>query len=339
MPSEQPLDLRGLSAPEELTLPLESHRDLRVTAFSELPQARVGGICVFVDQIFGSMTSTEVKKSPTHLGRGQERSRLSAPEELTSPLLMDYHLSDAASSELPRVPIAPEELTLPLESHRDLRVTAFSELPQARVGGICVPKFVDQIFGSMTSTEMKKSPTHLGREQEWARLSAPEELTSPLLMDHHIPDGASSELPRVPMWDLYGVFRITSSSSVSALCGELQPNHKEPIQGRREFEPSRLSAPEEPAPPFWVHHEPSDGDSSELPRVARPRRANFTAVDGLPPSRRQIFRITTIPGRRPLCGELQPGHKSTMPSERPVDVRGLSAPEELRLPSESHRHL
>ncbi|RCK62932.1 hypothetical protein Cantr_09357 [Candida viswanathii] len=164
-------------------------------------------------------------------------------------------------------------------------------------------------------TVIKKSSTDLGREQDWSRLSAPEELTSPVLMDHHIPDAASSELPRVPMWDLCvgNYSQITNgrcrrndqlTSGGRYLCRELQPNHKEPIQGRREFEPSRLSAPEEPAPPFWVHHDPSDGASSELPRVA-----------------------------------LYPGHESTMPSERPFDLRGLSAPEELTLPLESHRDL
>ncbi|RCK63003.1 hypothetical protein Cantr_10174 [Candida viswanathii] len=55
-------------------------------------------------------------------------------------------------------------------------------------------------FRSMTSTEMKKSPTHLGREQEWSRLSAPEQLTSPLLMGHDLSDVASSELPQFPVW-------------------------------------------------------------------------------------------------------------------------------------------
>ncbi|RCK66338.1 hypothetical protein Cantr_02065 [Candida viswanathii] len=180
------------------------------------------------------------------------------------------------------------------------------ELPQVAVRCLCI----------------KKSPTELGRGQEWSRLSAPEELTSPVLMDHHPADAVSSELPQFPVW------------------------------GRCV-----------PAPPFRVHHDPSDAASSELPQVAvddvdgnekitdpfrsrtrmvsikRPRRANFTAFDGLPPIRHRIFRITSIPGQRPLCGELQPDCKSTMPSERPLDVPGLSAPEELSLPLESHRDL
>ncbi|RCK65156.1 hypothetical protein Cantr_00795 [Candida viswanathii] len=40
----------------------------------------------------------------------------------------------------------------------------------------------------------------LCRGQEWSRLSAPEELTSPLLMDSHLCDAASSELPQFPVW-------------------------------------------------------------------------------------------------------------------------------------------
>ncbi|RCK66341.1 hypothetical protein Cantr_02061 [Candida viswanathii] len=160
------------------------------------------------------------------------------------------------------------------------------ELPQVAVRCLCI----------------KKSPTELGRGQEWSRLSAPEGLTSPVLMDHHPADAVSSELPQFPVW------------------------------GRCV-----------PASPFRVHHDPSDAASSELPRVAvddvdgnekitdpfrsrtrmvsikRPRRANFTGVDGSPPTRRY--------------------HKSTMPSERPLDVPGLSAPEELSLPLESHRDL
>ncbi|RCK65667.1 hypothetical protein Cantr_01126 [Candida viswanathii] len=48
---------------------------------------------------------------------------------------------------------------------------------------------------------MKKSPTHPGQEEEeWSRLSAPEELTSPLLMDHHPADVRSSELPHFQVW-------------------------------------------------------------------------------------------------------------------------------------------
>ncbi|RCK55447.1 hypothetical protein Cantr_04711 [Candida viswanathii] len=254
------------------------------------------------------MTSTEMKESPTHLGREQEWSRLSAPEQLTSPLLMDHDLSDVASSELPQFPVRDLCLSLPLSMDRDLRDTASSELPQAPMGCICV-------FRSMTSTEMKESPTHLGREQEWSRLSAPEQLTSPLLMDHDLSDVASSELPQFPVRDLCvgNYSQITNRrcrrndhliSDGMHLCGELQPDQKEPIQGRREFEPSRLSAPEQLAPPFLVHHDPSDGASSELPQVSvddvdgneritdpfrsrtrmvsikRPRTANFTAVDG-----------------------------------------------------------
>ncbi|RCK67416.1 hypothetical protein Cantr_02365 [Candida viswanathii] len=37
-------------------------------------------------------------------------------------------------------------------------------------------------------------------EEEWSRLSAPEELTSPLLMDHHPADVRSSELPHFQVW-------------------------------------------------------------------------------------------------------------------------------------------
>ncbi|RCK59342.1 hypothetical protein Cantr_07548 [Candida viswanathii] len=46
MPSERPFELRGLSAPEELSSPLSMGRDLRDTESSELPQAPMGGICV-----------------------------------------------------------------------------------------------------------------------------------------------------------------------------------------------------------------------------------------------------------------------------------------------------
>ncbi|RCK66336.1 hypothetical protein Cantr_02068 [Candida viswanathii] len=229
-------------------------------------------------------------------------------------------------------------------------------------------------------------------------------------MDHDISDHETPELPQVAVRCLcrprranftafdglppirHRIFRITSSSDVGPLCGELQPDHKWTMPSERPLDVPGLSAPEElslplakdrdlretgfselpqtwvggicvPAPPFRVHHDPSDAASSELPQVAvddvdgnekitdpfrsrtrmvsikRPRRANFTAFDGLPPIRHRIFRITSIPGQRPLCGELQPDCKSTMPSERPVDVHGLSAPEELSLPLESHRDL
>ncbi|RCK66390.1 hypothetical protein Cantr_02171 [Candida viswanathii] len=93
-----------------------------------------------------------------------------------------------------------------------------------------------------------------------------------------------------------------------------------------------------------MDHDISDHATQELPLVpvrclCAPRRANFTAVDGSPPSRRQIFRITTFPGVGSLCRELLPGHKLTMPSERPVDRPGLSAPEELSLPLSKDRDL
>ncbi|RCK66337.1 hypothetical protein Cantr_02066 [Candida viswanathii] len=211
MPSERPLDVPGLSAPEELSLPLAKDRDLRETGFSELPRATVGEF---------------------------EPSRLSAPEQPASPFRVHHDPSDAASSELPRVAVIH----------------------------FCVES-EDQ-----------------SREQEWSRLSAPEELTSPVLMDHHLPDAVD---------DVDGNEKIT-----------------DPFRSR-----------------------------TRMVSIKRPRRANFTAFDGLPPIRHRIFRITSIPGQRPLCGELQPDCKSTMPSERPVDVHGLSAPEELSLPLESHRDL
>ncbi|RCK66392.1 hypothetical protein Cantr_02173 [Candida viswanathii] len=38
------------------------------------------------------------------------------------------------------------------------------------------------------------------QEEEWPRLGAPEELTSPLLMDYHPADVRSSELPHFQVW-------------------------------------------------------------------------------------------------------------------------------------------
>ncbi|RCK66339.1 hypothetical protein Cantr_02064 [Candida viswanathii] len=141
---------------------------------------------------------------------------------------------------------APEELSLPLAKDRDLRETGFSELPRATVGGICVG-----IYSQFTKRQFSDVD------------------------------------------DVDGNEKIT-----------------DPFRSR-----------------------------TRMVSIKRPRRANFTAFDGLPPIRHRIFRITSIPGQRPLCGELQPDCKSTMPSERPVDVHGLSAPEELSLPLESHRDL
>ncbi|RCK62965.1 hypothetical protein Cantr_09358 [Candida viswanathii] len=121
------------------------------------------------------------------------------------------------------------------------------------------------------------------------------------------------------------------------------------MPSERPFDLRGLSAPEELTLPLESHRDLRVTAFSELPQapvstirmpsIKRPRRANFTAVDGSPPSRRRIFRITSIPGQRPLCGELPPDRKSTMPSEQPLDVPGLSVPEELSLPLESHRDL
>ncbi|RCK65003.1 hypothetical protein Cantr_00682 [Candida viswanathii] len=55
MPSERPFDVPGLSAPEELSLPLSMDRDLRDTESSELPQAPVRAPCV--------VNCSQIKKS------------------------------------------------------------------------------------------------------------------------------------------------------------------------------------------------------------------------------------------------------------------------------------
>ncbi|RCK65361.1 hypothetical protein Cantr_01243 [Candida viswanathii] len=271
MPSERPVDLRGLSAPEELSLPLAKDRNARDTASSELPRATV------------SMTSTEMKKSPTH--RREEEGSIKRPRRANFTAVDGSPPSRRQIFRITTIPGVGSLCREPLPCHK---LTMPSERPVDLRG-----------------------------------LSAPEELSLPLAKDHNLRDTASSELPRATV----------------------------------------LSVPEQPAPPFRVHHDPSDGDSSELPRVPvddvdgnekiidpfrsrtrtvsikRPRRANFTAVDGSPPSRRQIFRITTFPGVGSLCRELLPCHKLTMPSERPVDLRGLSAPEELSLPLAKDRDL
>ncbi|RCK66963.1 hypothetical protein Cantr_02369 [Candida viswanathii] len=159
------------------------------------------------------------------------------------------------------------------------------------------------------------------------------------------------------------IFRITTFPGVGSLCRELLPGHKLTMPSERPFDRPGLSAPEELSLPLSKDRDLRDPVFSELPRatvddvdgnekiidrfrsrtrmvsIKRPRRANFTAVDGSPPSRRQIFRITTFPGVGSLCRELLPGHKLTMPSERPFDRPGLSAPEELSLPLSKDRDL
>ncbi|RCK62999.1 hypothetical protein Cantr_10173 [Candida viswanathii] len=263
------------------------------------------------------MTSTEMKKSPTHLGREQEWSRLSAPEELTSPLLMGHDLSDVASSELPQFPVsggrhlcrepqpdqkeqiqgrrefepsrlsATEQLAPPFRVHHDPSDAASSELPRVAVIRFCVES------------------EGQSREQEWSRLSAPEQLTSPLLMGHDLSDVASSELPQFPV------------SGGRHLCREPQPDQKEQIQGRREFEPSRLSAPEQLAPPFRVHHDPSDAASSELPQVS-------------------VIHFCVDSGGRHLCREPQPDQKEQIQGRREFEPSRLSAPEQLAPPFRVH---
>ncbi|RCK66388.1 hypothetical protein Cantr_02177 [Candida viswanathii] len=126
------------------------------------------------------------------------------------------------------------------------------------------------------------------------------------------------------------------------------------MPSERPFDRPGLSAPEELSLPLSKDRDlrdpvdDVDGNEKIIDRfrsrtrmvsIKRPRRANFTAVDGSPPSRRQIFRITTFPGVGSLCRELLPGHKLTMPSERPFDRPGLSAPEELSLPLSKDRDL
>ncbi|RCK65531.1 hypothetical protein Cantr_01236 [Candida viswanathii] len=302
MPSERPVDLRGLSAPEELSLPLAKDRNARDTASSELPRAAV----------------------------------LSVPEQPAPPFRAHHDASDGASSELPRVPVddvdGNEKITDPFRSRtrtvsikrpRRANFTAVDGSPPSRRQIFRITTFPG--VGSLCREPLPCHKLTMPSERpvDLRGLSAPEELSLRLAKDHNLRDTASSELPRATV----------------------------------------LSVPEQPAPPFRVHHDPSDGDSSELPRVPvddvdgnekiidpfrsrtrtvsikRPRRANFTAVDGSPPSRRQIFRITTFPGVGSLCRELLPCHKLTMPSERPVDLRGLSAPEELSLPLAKNRDL
>ncbi|RCK56015.1 hypothetical protein Cantr_05820 [Candida viswanathii] len=208
----------------------------------------------------------------------------------------------------------------------DIQDYTTPELPQVAVRCLCI--FRITTFPGVGSLCRQLQPGHKltmpsERPVDRRGLSAPEELSLPLAKDRDLRDTVSSELPRAPV----------------------------------------LSAPEQPAAPFRAHHDPSDAASSELPQVSvddvdgnekiidpfrsstrmvsikRPRRANFTAVDGLPPIRHRVFRITTIPGVGSLCRELLPGHKLTMPSERPVDRRGLSAPEELSLPLSEDRDL
>ncbi|RCK62904.1 hypothetical protein Cantr_09519 [Candida viswanathii] len=323
MPSERPLDLRGLSAPEELSLPLAKDHNLRDTVSSELPRAtlappfrvhhdpsdgasselpRVPVIHFCVEYEGQSVGSLCRELLPGHkLTMPSERPLdlrgLSAPEELSLPLAKDHNLRDTVSSELPRATLAP-----PFRVHHDPSDGASSELPRVAVIHFCV-EYEGQSVGSLCRELLPGHKLTMPSERplDLRGLSAPEELSLPLAKDHNLRDTVSSELPRATL-----------------------------------------------APPFRVHHDPSDGASSELPRVAvihfcvesrtrmgsikRPRRANFTAVDGSPPSRRRLFRITTFSGVGSLCRELLPGHKLTMPSERPLDLRGLSAPEELSLP-------
>ncbi|RCK65869.1 hypothetical protein Cantr_01573 [Candida viswanathii] len=81
---------------------------------------------------------------------------------------------------------------------------------------VCYGSQGDQIRQSNSSSSSSSSSTAHSRtkvettpvwrfldwqeEEEWPRLSAPEELTSPLLMDYDLSDAGSSELPQFPVW-------------------------------------------------------------------------------------------------------------------------------------------
>ncbi|RCK65358.1 hypothetical protein Cantr_01244 [Candida viswanathii] len=271
MPSERPFDWPGLSAPEELSLPLSKDHHLRDTASSELPRATV----------------------------------LSAPEQPAPPFRAHHDASDGDSSELPRVPVddvdGNEKITDPFRSRtrtvsikrpRRANFTAVDGSPPSRRQIFRITTFpgVGSLCRELLPCHKLTMPSE--RPVDLRGLSAPEELSLPLAKDHHLRDTASSELPRATVDDVDGNEKIT-----------------DPFRSR-----------------------------TRMASIKRPRRANFTAVDGSPPSRHRVFRITTFPGVGSLCRELLPGHKLTMPSERPVDLRGLSAPEELSLPLAKDRN-
>ncbi|RCK63004.1 hypothetical protein Cantr_10175 [Candida viswanathii] len=349
-----------LSAPEQLAPPFRVHHDPSDAASSELPQVSVIHFCVDSGGRHLCREPQPDQKEQIQGRREFEPSRLSAPEQLAPPFRVHHDPSDAASSELPRVPVRAlcvENYTL--FKKQTIRRGPAQELPGFGASGkISLPLMVDSCIRgpnllyipfvwSMTSTEMKKSPTHLGREQEWSRLSAPEELTSPLLMGHDLSDVASSELPQFPV------------SGGRHLCREPQPDQKEQIQGRREFEPSRLSATEQLAPPFRVHHDPSDAASSELPRVAVIR----FCVESEGQSREQEWSRLSAPeqltspllmghdlsdvasselpqfpvsGGRHLCREPQPDQKEQIQGRREFEPSRLSATEQLAPPFRVH---
>ncbi|RCK67556.1 hypothetical protein Cantr_02366 [Candida viswanathii] len=322
MPSERPFDRPGLSAPEELSLPLSKDRDLRD------PVDDVDGNEKIIDR-FRSRTRMVSIKRPRRANftavDGSPPSRRQIFRITTFPgvgslcreLLPGHKLTMPSERPFDRPGLsAPEELSLPLSKDRDLRDP------------------VDDVDGNEKIIDRFRSRTRMVS------------IKRPRRANFTAVDGSPPSRRQI--------FRITTFPGVGSLCRELLPGHKLTMPSERPFDRPGLSAPEELSLPLSKDRDlrdpvdDVDGNEKIIDRfrsrtrmvsIKRPRRANFTAVDGSPPSRRQIFRITTFPGVGSLCRELLPGHKLTMPSERPFDRPGLSAPEELSLPLSKDRDL